>query len=101
MDRKCEGVKTMELKMYEFEGAVMVWVCAKNKEQAINIFQEHHGEDVWQEGVEMYGDDAVREMSGDEVFTYYHDGVDKDENTIKSHIKKYCDRPDVFAISDW
>jgi len=89
----------MSFKMYEFEGSSMVWVCAKTKEQAIDIYCAYFGKEVWKEGLEIYGEKAVREMDNGEKFTYYEDEQYPDEDTIGNHIKKRCDSPDVFATS--
>lgn len=83
--------------MYEFDAGEKVWVCAINEEQAINLFKIWYGEEFWQDGLE--GDTTVREMSNDEVFTYYHDGSTPEEDTIGNHLKKYCSKPDMFAVS--
>jgi len=87
--------------MYEFQGGEFNWICAESKEQAISIFKGVSGEDCWKDGVELYGEDAVREMSLDEEFSYYHDGINEDKDTIRNHIKKYCTQPDIFATSSY
>lgn len=91
----------MELNMYEFEGGEIIWICAESKEQAISIFKRLCGDECWEDGVEQHGDDAVREMSRDEEFSYYHDGRNADKDTIGNHIRKYCTKPDVFATSSY
>lgn len=91
----------MELKMYQFDGGVMTWVCATSEEEAVNIFKSVCGEDVWIESKECYGEEAVREMQPDHLFTYYHDGINPERDTIKNLIDKYCTKPDVFATSDY
>lgn len=91
----------MELKMYEFEGDVMVWVSAENKDQAVKIFTDYYGKDVWDEGVELYGEEAVREMDNEEIFTYFHEYDGPDENSIGNHIENYCPKPDIFAVSNY
>jgi hypothetical protein len=95
------GGMKMELKMYQFDGGVMTWVCATNEKEAINIFKTACGEDVWEESKECFGEQAVIELHPDHLFTYYHDGINPEKDTIKNIIKKYCTKPDMFATSDF
>lgn len=87
--------------MYEFQGGIYVWVCARNKEEAINLYIEVFGDDSWYMGVDIYGDEAIRKMSGDEVFTYHEDDYTVVKDTIANHIKNYCKEPDLFAVSEF
>ena len=96
-----EGGSCMELNMYQFDGGVITWICAKSVEEAINIFKSICGEDTWVESKECYGERAVIEMNPDRLFTYYHDGVNSERDTFKNLINKYCDKPDIFATSDY
>ncbi|WP_163579092.1 hypothetical protein [Gracilibacillus saliphilus] len=96
----------MELKMYEFFEADMKldWVCATSTDEAISIYSDLVGKgfiDEWLEAYDGNKDMFVREMSMDEKFTYYHDCITPERDTIKNLIEKYCDKPDMFATADF
>ncbi|MCM3619186.1 hypothetical protein M3936_16475 [Sutcliffiella horikoshii] len=91
----------MELKIFKFGDDSCDWVCHETKEQAINFYKDTCGEECFQELVECYGDEAVTEEPMVKMFTYYHDGVTPDKDTIENHIKKYCHKPDFFATSEF
>jgi hypothetical protein len=99
-----EELEMNNLKMYAFgEDGVATWICATNKNESINIFKMVCGEDCWNDSVEEYEneDDFVREMDLNEEFTYYHDGVTSETDTIRNLINKYCAKPDMFACSEF
>lgn len=91
----------MDLKIFKFGDDRCDWVCHESEENAIEMYVSFCGEDCYQELVECYGDEAVTQEPMDKVFTYYHDGVTPDEDTIANHIKKYCKEPDFFATSEF
>ncbi|MBD1379063.1 hypothetical protein [Metabacillus arenae] len=95
----------MELKMFAFgeEEGCVYYICSTSKEEAINLYKSTFGEDVWTQSIEAYEneEDFAREMSQDEIFNYYHDGVNKETDTIGNHINKYCLKPDIFACSEF
>lgn len=91
----------MDLKMYQFDGGVQTWICATNATEAINIFKSVYGSNVWSETYDCYGEHAVRELLPDHPFTYYHDGINPEKDTIQNLISKYCTKPDIFATSDF
>lgn len=86
----------MELKMYQFDGSTVFWVCATNEHQAINIFKSFLGERK-----DFFGDKGVREMSPNEFFTYYPVEFTPETDTINNLIQKYCTKPDIFANSNF
>lgn len=88
--------------MYEFEGEVKTWVCAGGKEQALTMFKDWcGGEEAWEESLRVYGKGAVREMSLDGNFVYYHDGTNEEDKSIGRLIEKYCGKPGMFATSNY
>ncbi|GGJ48891.1 hypothetical protein [Virgibacillus salexigens] len=91
----------MELKMFVFgeNDGVVTWVVAGSKEQSINIFENITGLNIADEFENS--DDYVRETSPDEQMTYYHDGRNYEKDTMQNLITKYCDKPDVFATSEF
>lgn len=94
----------MELKMYEFESGVTDWICAESKEEAIEIYKSYYGEDAYTESLEMHGgniEDFITECDGEEMFIYYENGINGDKNTFNNLIKKYCEKPDHFATSEY
>ncbi|MDY7043598.1 hypothetical protein RVS70_05205 [Virgibacillus sp. M23] len=91
----------MKLKMYEFDEGAKTWICAESKGQAINIYITQFGNELWEEYKEFNGGDEVREMDSEEHFTYYHDGFNGETDEIGKLINKYCDKPDMFATSEF
>lgn len=91
----------MELKMYVFgeDEGITTWVVAKNRNQAIGIFEDITGLNIADEFENL--NDYAREASPDEVMTYYHDGINPEKDTMQNLIKKYCKQPDVFATSEF
>lgn len=90
----------MELKMFRFGDDPCDWIVAESKEQAIRIYKATFGEEIFEE---YFGDGTgnIEEEPSDKLFTYYYDGRTPDTDTIGNLIKKYCDKPDVFACSEF
>lgn len=88
----------MGLKMFRFGDGPCDWIVAETKEQAIKIYKANF--DTFED---YFGDgsDNIEEEPMDKIFTYYHDGKTPDKDTIENHIKKYCDKPDIFACSEF
>lgn len=91
----------MGLKMFRFGTDPYDWVVAENLNQAANIYKDTFGEDVFYELIQWEGERAIEEEPLNKVFSYYYDGVHKDEDTIENLIKKYCNKPDMFASSEF
>jgi len=92
-----------ELKMFKFNSDIDHWICAYTKEQAINIFKGMVGDDVYQDIVECEGgeENMIEELDDNDTMTYYHDGSRSEKTTYRNLINKYCDKPDIFACSEF
>ncbi|AYP68805.1 hypothetical protein BpsM61_00031 [Bacillus phage vB_BpsM-61] len=90
----------MELKMFRFGDSPCDWIVAETKEQAIEIYKGNFGEWEFQE---YFGDgtDNIEEEPTDKLFTYFHDNATPEKDTFGNLIKKYCDKPDIFATSEF
>lgn len=96
----------MNLKMYVInEGDLTTdWVVAESEEQAVEIYDELSGINLYEEYKDNETNDIedyIREMSMNEMMTYYPDGKNPDKDTIENIIKKYCTKPDFFATSEF
>lgn len=96
-----KGVVILELKMFRFGTDPYDWIVAENVIQATNIYKDTFGEDIFYELIQWEGEKAIYEEPNDKLFSFYYDGVNKDEDTIENLIKKYCKKPDIFACSEF
>jgi len=93
-----------KLKMFKFDSSgVIYWICAYNYQQAIQIYKGLVDEGTFQEEVEFSGglDQFAKECHDDDTMTYYHDSANGETDTYRNLINKYCDKPDIFACSEF
>lgn len=84
----------MNLKMYRFDdGGLYTWICATTEQEAISLYKKDISEDM--DGTEM------EEMKPEEEMSYYDDGVNEERETYQTLIQKYCDKPMIFATSEF
>lgn len=98
----------MNLKMYVINEGEMVtdWVVAESEEQAVDIYEDITGINMYEEHRDNDCNDLkdyIREMRMDETMTFYPDAnlENPDKDTALNLIKKYCDKPDIFASSEF
>jgi len=100
--KNCSNCKD-KLKMFKFDAGVAYWICAYNKEQAISAYKDIVDEGTFEDEVEFVGglDQLLKECQDDDTMTYYHDGANGETDTYRNLINKYCDKPDIFACSEF
>lgn len=89
----------LELKIYQFEGSTVTWICATSQEEAIEIFINAYGMEK-RYAMALYKNEAVENFPLTQEFTYYQTGEEPVTGTFENLIKAYNKGIGIFAQQD-